>query len=74
MRQGISSATIPPPLTLRDCLVSGRVDLARYTCYARSSDLYDELEEEDITMSRKRKHNDGPADINKKNKRLDLVY
>ena len=56
MGQGISSATIPPPLTLRDCLINGRLDLAQYTWYRRSCELYDELEEYNTT-SRKRKKN-----------------
>ena len=35
MGQSISKASSAPPLTLRDCLVNGRIDLTRYRLYAR---------------------------------------
>ena len=67
MGQGISSAVTPPPLTLRNCLINGRFDVAKYRWYRRSRDLYKELEE-DCTRSRKRKHSQVFEDINKKKK------
>jgi len=35
MGQEISISYSPPPLTLRDCLVDGQIDLTRYRLYAR---------------------------------------
>ena len=53
MGQEISKSYTPPPLTLRDCLVDGQFDLARYKLYARK--VYEsEYDEKTILNSRKR--------------------
>ena len=43
MGQEISTSYTPPPLSLRDCLVDGQIDLTRYRLYARRQyeDEYD---------------------------------
>ena len=38
MGQNVSKSLIPPPLTLQDCLVNGKVDLARSIYYRRQQD------------------------------------
>ena len=54
MGQEISQAYSPPPLTLRDCLVDGQIDLTRYRLYARR--VYEnEYENSIISNSNKRK-------------------
>ena len=35
MGQNVSKDTRPPPLTFRDCLVKGQLDLSRYYSYRR---------------------------------------
>ena len=42
MGQDISKHLTPPPLTLQDCLVDGRVDIIRYIYYKRRMDDLDE--------------------------------
>ena len=36
MGQDISKAFTPPPLTFRDCVIDGRVDVAKYMIYSQS--------------------------------------
>ena len=66
MGQSISKASSTPPLTLRDCLVNGRIDLTRYRLYARRQyeDIYDRKK---YSSEKKRKHDD--IGIKKKVKR-----
>ena len=39
MGQDIPKTIIPPPLSLLDCFVNGRVDLSRYVAYRRRVDI-----------------------------------
>ena len=54
MGNEISQAYTPPPLTLRDCLVDGQIDLARYRLYAKRT-YEDEYEDIIQSGSKKRK-------------------
>ena len=57
MGQDISKAYTPPPLSFRDCLVDGRIDVSRYMVYSQSLQIEeetDELEELIHLNSRKR--------------------
>ena len=52
MGQEISQSYTPPPLTLRDCIIDGQIDLARYRLYARR--VYEnEYEHSRITNAKK---------------------
>ena len=67
MGQEISQAYTPPPLSLRDCLVDGSIDLARYRIYCKRA--YED-EYEDIHQSiLKRKKSNTPPKSNPKKKR-----
>jgi len=52
MGQEISKSYTPPPLTLRDCLVDGQIDLTRYRLYARR--VYDNEYTDEIISQKKR--------------------
>ena len=54
MGQDISKAYTPPPLSLRDCLVDGQINLAKYMVYKKR---------------KKKKHNNYLEVFMKKNKR-----
>ena len=49
MGQELSTAITPPPLTLRDCLVNGRIDITRYFYYRRSLEFYDEMDQDNAS-------------------------
>lgn len=69
MGQDISKAFTPPPLTLRDCLVDGRIDVAKYMIYSQSIIEEDIVETEEFLNSnnkRKRNDHDSAAKSNKK--------
>ena len=52
MGQEISQSYTPPPLTLRDCIIDGQIDLTRYRLYARR--VYEnEYEHSRITNAKK---------------------
>ena len=56
MGNNISNAFTPPPLTLRDCIVDGRINLARYVNYCKKEDDYmDSMMAPSSTYERKRK-------------------
>ena len=59
MGQAISQSCTPPPLGLRDCLVNGTIDLAKYRLYSKRTH-----DDEDIFNEFKRKmiaeNDDGP--------------
>ena len=46
MGQNISKNSTPPPLTLQDCLVDGKLDIVRYLYFKRRMDAFDEQFEE----------------------------
>ena len=69
MGQDISLAVTPPPMTLQDCLVNGRIDIARYSYYTRTLDFFTELEE-GIKIQSKRKRPNEDRDTKSKKKRL----
>ena len=65
MGNDISQACTQPPLTLRDCLVDGQIDLARYQLYAKRA--YEDKYEDTIqSRSKKRKSQDNKPKQSKK--------
>ena len=57
MGQNISKACAPPPLSLRDCIVNGKIDLTCYRLYTRRH--YDhEYEQKKLSSTIKRKLNE----------------
>ena len=69
MGQDISKAYTPPPLSFRDCLVDGRIDVSRYMVYSQSlqnEEETDELEELIHLNSRKRDNENSTISSNKK--------
>ena len=54
MGNDISKAFTPPPLTLRDCLVDGQIDLARYRLYVRRTyeDEYEDIHQTRLNKSK----------------------
>lgn len=69
MGQDISKAFTPPPLSFRDCLVDGQINLARYIVYRRRQ-YQDEDYEDDIHQIRMNKRKrDQPKPYRKKKKR-----
>ena len=68
MGQEISQAYTPPPLTLRDCLVDGQIDLTRYRLYARR--VY-ENEYENLNVSNKKKRKE--VETERKEKKIRSV-
>ena len=69
MGQDISKAYTPPPLSFRDCLVDGRIDVSRYMVYSQSLQIEeetDELEELIHLNSRKRYNESSTISSNKK--------
>ena len=58
MGQDISKAYTPPPLSFRDCLVDGRIDIARYMVYSQSQQIDEDSEElEELLPSNFKKRN-----------------
>ena len=56
MGSNISQDITPPPLTLTDCLINGRINLPRYYWYRRRQDYYSRsLKLSDKARKRKRK-------------------
>ena len=69
MGQDLSKAITPPPLTLQDCTVQGRIDITRYLYYRRTLDHY--MEADDLTAtsrSKKRRGNSGEGRTKKKHR------
>ena len=60
MGQNISKSLIPPPLSLRDCFIDGRIDIARYIYYRRRMEEIeeDEIRHMDRFLKKKRKFDD----------------
>ena len=57
MGQDISKSFTPPPLSFRDCLVDGRIDLTRYRIYSRRQ--YEDAYNDPIFSTKsKRKHDE----------------
>jgi hypothetical protein len=55
MGHTISKAYTPPPLSLRDCLVNGQIDLARYRVYSKRTYGDDYIDTDAMMNTRKRK-------------------
>ena len=55
MGQDISKAFTPPPLTFRDCLIDGRIDVAKYMIYSQSIIEEETLDIEEFSNTNKRK-------------------
>jgi hypothetical protein len=65
MGQEISQAHTPPPLTLRDCIVNGKIDLTRYRLYSRR--VYENKYEDSVIFnSNKRKQYETESKARKK--------
>ena len=58
MGQDISKAFTPPPLTFRDCVIDGRVDVAKYMIYSQSIFEEETLDMEEFMNTNKRKWSD----------------
>ena len=68
MGQDISKAVTPPPLSFRDCLIDGRIDVAKYMIYSQSifeEDTFDMVEFSNCNK-RKRYDHDSVTSSNKK--------
>ena len=61
MGHSISKAYIPPPLSLRDCLIDGQIDLARYRLYSKRTYGDDFIDTDAMINERKRKAYDKPT-------------
>ena len=57
MGQDISKSFTPPPLSFRDCLVDGRIDITRYRIYARRQ-YEDAYNDPNFSTKSKRKHDE----------------
>lgn len=69
MGQDISKAYTPPPLTLRDCFVDGRVDVAKFMIYTESmneEELLESNNEFPITNKRNRSQDESVTKSRKK--------
>ena len=67
MGQNISKSITPPPLTLDDCLINGKVDLSRYYFYKRRrNEMDDSLDVLVMTMFRKKRKFDDIDDNSSK--------
>ena len=66
MGQDISRAITPPPLTLQDCIVDGRVDISRYLYFRRTSDHYQDIEYEASTQSKDKSRSDSKKETSRK--------
>ena len=55
MGQDISKAFTPPPLTFRDCLIDGCIDVAKYMIYSQSIIEEETLDIEEFSNTNKRK-------------------
>ena len=69
MGQDFAKAHTPPPLSFRDCLIDGRIDLARYKLYSKRNyeDDYDHLNS--FLYEKKRKRDTKPKSTNKKKRK-----
>ena len=73
MGQDISKAYTPPPLSFRDCLVDGRIDVARYMVYSQSlqfDEETDDLEELIHSNNKKRDNESSVFPSNKKSRNI----
>ena len=61
MGQSISKAYTPPPLSLRDCLVDGQIDLAKYRVYSKRTYGNDFIDTNGMMKNMKRKANAKPC-------------
>ena len=69
MGQDISKANTPPPLSFRDCLVDGRIDVARYMVYSQSLQYDEETDHlEELIRSNKTKR-DNESSVFSSNKK-----
>ena len=69
MGQDISKAYTPPPLSFRDCLVDGRIDIARYMVYSQSLQIDEDSEElEDLLHSNFKKRDNESNDTSARKK------
>jgi hypothetical protein len=55
MGHSIFKAYTPPPLSLRDCLVNGQIDLACYRVYSKRTYGDDYIDTDTMRNTRKRK-------------------
>ena len=69
MGQDISKAHTPPPLSFRDCLVDGRINMARYMVYSQSIFEEDFNDVEDILISNHKKRNHDNENVAASNKK-----
>ena len=69
MGQDISKAHTPPPLSFRDCLVDGRINMARYMVYSQSIFEEDFNDVEDILISNRKKRNHDNENVAASNKK-----
>jgi hypothetical protein len=69
MGQDISKAYTPPPLSFRDCLVDGRIDIARYMVYSQSQQIDEDSEElEELLHSNFKKRDNESNDTSARKK------
>ena len=74
MVQDISNAYSPPPLSFRDCLVDGRIDVARYMVYSQSLQYDEETDHlEELIRSNKTKR-DNESSVFSSNKKARNIY
>ena len=66
MGQQISKSFTPPPLSLRDCLINGRIDLCRYRLYCKRNYDEDYTDLESLMTKKKRKSDCKAKSTNKK--------
>ena len=66
MGQDISKAYTPPPLSLRDCLVDGRINLAKYMVYKKKKKKNAYIDIEAMVNNSKRKCNNQNISSKKK--------
>ena len=66
MGQDISKAYTPPPLTFRDCIVDGRINLAKFILYSTTTLDDDYIDIDELLNKNKRKRNDSKTSSKKK--------
>ena len=72
MGQDLSKAYAPPPLTFHNCLVDGRIDVAKYVIYNESMIEEELLDSNELINSNKRKscQEDSVTSVNKKKRSI----
>jgi len=72
MGQDLSKAYTPPPLTFRDCLVDGRIDVAKYMIYNESMLEEELLDSNEVSNNNKRKLSHEDSDTSTKKKKRSI--